>query len=78
MFGVQKYFNMLVDSKWYFDENEKTDIEDLLYVDFKKEQDYFKLKKIRYTVMDILLAIEDMYLQITKNNNEIKIKILKI
>ena len=78
MFGVQKYFNMLVNSKWYFDESKKNDIEDLLYVDFKKVDDHFVLERIRYTVMDILLAIEEMDVVIKKVGQEIQIKIINI
>ena len=78
MFGVQKYFNMLVNTKWYFPEHQQKDLEDLLYVDFDKKEDYFVLKKIRYTVMDILLALEDMDIEIKKNGDEVKLKILKV
>ena len=78
MFGVQKYFNMLIDTKWYFDKNQKNDIEDLLYVDFKEKDDYFVLERIRYTVMDILLALEDMDIEVKKVGDEIRLTILKI
>ena len=78
MFGVQKYFNMLVDTKWYFPDEKKQEIEDMLYVDFEKKEDYYVLKQIRYTVMDILLAMEDIDFELQKNDDGVKIKILKI
>lgn len=78
MFGAQKYFNMLIETKWYFPKNQQKDIEDLLYVDFEKKKDYFQLKRIRYTVMDILLALEDIDFEMVKNDKEVKINILKI
>lgn len=78
MFGLQKYLTQIYDIKWYFNIKDKDDLEDLMYVDFETCDGYFLIKKIRYTYIDILLALEDMKFELKKNDDGIKIKILKI
>ena len=78
MFGLQKYVNKLFEVKWEFDESKKQDIEQILYVKFKRENDYFVLETILYTYVDILLGLEDVDFQFNKKNNDYIIKIINI
>ena len=78
MFGLQKYLDKLYEIKWYFKKTEWGDLESLLFVEFDTQDDYYKIRKIKYTYVDILLALEDMDFTFKKENNEYKIIILKI
>lgn len=78
MFGLQKYAQKLYDIKWKFDETKLDDIEHMLYVKFKKENDYFMLETILYTYVDILLGLEDCDFDFIKQNDDYILKINKI
>lgn len=78
MFGLQKYFGMLLNTKWYFHEGLRSHLEDLLFVEFEPQVGYFTIKKIHYTMIDVLLALEEMDFELKKINDEVKIKILNI
>ena len=78
MFGLQKYLDKLYEIKWYFKKTEWGDLESLLFVEFDVEDDHYVIRKIKYTYVDILLALEDMDFTFKKENNEYKLIILKI
>lgn len=75
MFGFQKYITMLHKLKWEFPEKDKRELEEIFYVKFKKDGNYFVIEQVLYTYIDILIALEEMNFEMTKNNNEIIIKI---
>ena len=60
MFALNSYLEKLYQVKWKFDDDMKENLEDLLYVSFKKEDTYYKLDSIRYTVVDLLLGLESI------------------
>ena len=78
MFGFQKYLDQIYQIKWYFNASDLTDIEQLLYVTFKSQNDYYLLDRIHYTYIDILLGLEEMEFEFTKQTDDLKLKILKI
>ena len=78
MFGFQKYLDQIYQIKWYFDAKDIEDIEHMLYVKFKSENDYYLLDTIHYTYIDILLGLEEMEFQFSKQTDDLKLKILKI
>ena len=78
MLQLYSYLDKITEIQWYFNESDLNDLESLLFVKFEKENDYYTIKEIKYTYIDILCGIEDMSFELTKKNNVIKIKILKI
>ena len=78
MLQLHSYINKIHKIQWYFNDKDKRDLESLLFVKFEKENDYYKIKTIEYTYIDILLGIEEMEFEFSKQNNEIKLRILKI
>ena len=78
MFGLQKYLDQIYQIKWYFNESDLKDIESILFVKFKSENDYFLLDTILYTYVDILLGLEEMEFEFSKQNNDLRLKIIKI
>ena len=78
MFGLQKYINKMLDVKWYFPAHIKDELEKTLYCEFTKENNYYVLKNIIYSFVDILLALEEMDFDLVKKDNDIEIRILKI
>ena len=78
MFGFQKYLDKLFTIQWHFDKKNLHDIERILYVKFKQENDYFLLEEILYTYVDILLGLEEMEFEFLKKNNDFILKINKI
>lgn len=78
MFGFQKYLDKLFQIQWHFNKDKLNDIEQILYVKFKQENDYFVLDEILYTYIDILLGLEDIDFEFLKKNNDLILKINKI
>ena len=78
MFGFQKYLDKLFTIQWHFNKDKLHDIERILYVKFKQENDYFLLEEILYTYVDILLGLEEMEFEFLKKNNDFILKINKI
>lgn len=76
MFALNSYLDKLYQVKWKFDDDMKEDLEDLLYVSFEKIDPYYKLESIRYTVVDLLLGLQTLNFNLTKNSNGIVIEIL--
>lgn len=76
MFALNNYLEKLYQVKWKFDTDIKNDLEDLLFVTFKTDGDYFKLDTIKYTVVDLLLGLEELDFQLTKNESEMILQIL--
>ena len=75
MFGLQKYIDRLHTIKWQFKDSDKTEFEDIMYVDFRKNGDHYLLDSVHYTYVDILLALEDLDFVMTKNNDDIVVKL---
>ena len=78
MLQLHSYLDKINEIKWYFNHLDRGDLESLLFVEFERIDDYYVIKKVQYTYIDILLALEDMDFEIIKTNKEIKLKILKI
>ena len=78
LFGLNKYLDKLYLIKWIMNEEQSKKLENLMFVKFIKENDYFLIKDIHYTYVDILLALEGLDFEIIKKNDEVKLKILKI
>ena len=43
------YLNKLYEIQWYFNENNKSDLESLLFVRFEPNGDHSVIKKVQYT-----------------------------
>lgn len=78
MFGLNAYLDKLYEIKWFVEKQDVGDLERLLYVDFEEVDDYYVIKNIKYTFVDILLALEDMDFTLKKEGDDYKIIILKI
>ena len=78
MFGLPKYVDKLFEIKWFFNKNNWGDLESLLFVEFEPKDDYYVIKNVKYTYVDILLGLEDMEFTFKKENDECKLIILKI
>ena len=78
MLQLHTYINKINEIQWYFNDDNLKYIEDLLFVKFEKQNDYYTIKKIEYTYIDILCALKDMDFELSKINNVIKLQILKI
>ena len=78
MFGLNAYLDKLYEIKWFVEKQDVGDLEKLLYVDFEEVDDYYVIKNIKYTFVDILLALEEMDFTLKKEGDDYKIIILKI
>ena len=76
MFALNNYLDKLYKVKWKFNKDMKNDLEDLLFVTFKTDGDYFTLDTIKYTVVDLLLGLEELDFKLTKNESEMILQIL--
>ena len=76
MFGIQKYIEKVHQIKWYIDDGDIKDVEDLLFVEFKRQNDYYLINKVHYTYIDILCGLEELEFDIKKRNKDYTIKIL--
>lgn len=77
MFGTEKYRKRIHEIKWYINDGDINDIQDLLFVEFKRvNNEYYLIDKIHFTYVDILCGMEELEFDITKRNKEYKIKIL--
>ena len=78
MFALNAYLDKVYDIIWQFPPHFKSDLEQTLYVEFEHQQhNQYKIKQIRYTVVDILLGLEDIDFTLNKTPNGVIIKILK-
>ena len=75
MFALNKYLEKLYQVKWKFDTDMKDDLEDLLFVTFKTDGEYFKLDEIKYTVVDLLVGLEELDFELCKIDTEIVLQI---
>ena len=64
--------------QWYFNDSDLNDLESLLYVKFEKLNDYYVIKSVDFTYLDILCALEDLNFELTKIKDVMKLKILKM
>lgn len=78
MFGLQKYVNKILEVKWFFPPQIKDELERIIYAQFSKQDNYYILKNITYSFVDILLALEDLDFDLIKKDNDIEIRILKL
>ena len=78
MLSLSNYLIKIPQIKFFFDEKYKRTIEEMAHVEFKSENDYYKIVKVKYSAFDILLALEDMDFVVNKKNEDVTIKILKI
>ena len=78
MFALNAYLDKVYDVIWQFPSHYKNDLEQALYVEFEHLQhNQYKIKKIRYTIVDILLGLENIDCNIEKSSDGVIIKILK-
>ena len=77
MIGFGKYLEKLYEVRWDFDPSLKNEIEGMLCVRFKKDNEnkYFVIENVLYTYVDILLGLEDLNFVFTKENEDGVIKI---
>ena len=78
MLQLHSYLDRINEIKWYFNDMYRRDLESLLFVEFERIENYYVIKKVKYTYIDILLALEEMDFEIIKTNKEIRLKILNI
>ena len=78
MLGIVKYLPKIYEIKWIFDDKDLSDLQQLLYVQFKKENEHYLIETIQYTYVDILLGLEDVDFKLTKTVDGITLKIMKI
>ena len=76
MFGLQKYILKLYDIKWIISNDKLKEIEEMLYVKFKKDGKYYLIEQVLYTYIDILLGLEDLDFKFSKDNDNIIIQII--
>ena len=76
MFGLHKYLDKIFKVKWYMTASQAKILEDLLYVEFNKQDDHYILENVRYTYVDILLGLENMNFSIYKKGDDICLKII--
>ena len=71
MFALNKYMNKLYKVKWEFDPSKKSELEELLVVEFEQDGDskYFKIKTVEYTYFDILIGLENLDWVFTKEKD---------
>ena len=75
MFQLSKYANKIFEIKWSFDKSAKEDLEALLFVEFKRETNYYVISDVKYTYFDVLIGLEELNFTLEKNNDELIIKI---
>lgn len=78
MFALNAYLDKVYDIRWFIKCHELGDLENLLHVDFEAVDDYYVIKTIRYTVIDILLALETIDFTLKKENGQCELIIRKI
>ena len=78
MLQLHSYINKIYNIQWYFNSSQKKDLERLLFVKFEKQNDYYLIKTIEYTYIDILCALREMDFELSKINDVLKLKILKM
>lgn len=78
MFGLQKYLNKIYNVKWFFLPCDLKKLEEMFFVSFKEERNYYMIDEIHYSYIDILLALENMDFELLKCGEDVKIKILKL
>jgi hypothetical protein len=71
MFGLTAYLDKLYEIKWFFNDEMLNDLQSLLFCEFEKlNNDYYKIKKISYTYIDLLLGLEELDFTFYKKNDE--------
>ena len=78
MFALHQYLDKIYQIKWYMKSYEAKALESLMQVEFEDKNTHYTIKKVYYTYVDILLALETIDFEIIKKNNEIELKILKM
>ena len=75
MFGLQ-YMTKVYEIKWLIPKDKVEELEDLLFVKFKFENDYHMIETVAYTVMDIIAGMEEINFNVRKRGSEIVVEIL--
>ena len=75
MFQLSKYANKIFEIKWSFDKSAKEDLEALLFVEFKRDTNYYVISDVKYTYFDVLIGLEELNFTLEKNNDDLTIKI---
>ena len=57
MFSLMSYTDKVYEIKWYIDDKLVDELEQLMYVKFKKENEYYLLEEVFYTYSDILTGL---------------------
>jgi hypothetical protein len=71
MFGLTAYLDKLYEIKWFFNDEMLNDLQSLLFCEFEKlNNEYYKIKKISYTYIDLLLGLEELDFTFYKKNDE--------
>ena len=78
MFSLHQQFEQLYNIEWYFPEDKLSDVEQRLYVTFRKDHDHYKLQEVKYTYLDIVTGLKDVDVEFVKKGNRMKITLLNI
>ena len=77
MFGLNKYTEKLFEVEWKFNKNKLNDIENLLFVEFKENEDgSFMIQNVLFSYFDILSGLEEFDFIFSKTKNKYILKIL--
>ena len=78
MFGLHRYLDKIYNIKWYMTPEQKDALQQYMCVTFEGENDYYIIKEIHYTYVDILIALADIDFEFSKQNEEYALRIVKI
>ena len=78
MLSLTNYVSRLGDIKWFMKDHDVPIVEEMFHVKFRRYNQHFLIERIEYSPFDILTAMERMNFEIRKNEEDLKIKILKI
>ena len=77
MFGLNKYTEKIFEVEWKFNKKKINDLENLLFVEFKKnENGNFIIKNILFSYFDILSGLEELNFIFSKTKNKYILEIL--
>ena len=71
-----KYGSLFFNIKWKFDKCDQKMYEDMLMVKFEPNGDHFLISEVSYTYLDVLAGMERLNFVMSKNIDDIEIKIV--